>query len=159
MMGNSSVELKKQPLKFYYSSALIAVLIVVLVVAYFSFRDPLLYSNTHKIQAITDKSNYVKSEDVPISVYVVNGKDESFVQPTTVDYSVLNHIGQVVYSVCLNMYFPSPQPTFPAHSKTLYSNHVWNQKNVNNTLVESGNYTIKVSFEYGTVECNIQIVD
>ena len=159
MMGNSSVETKKQSRNFYYSFGLIAVLIVVLVVAFFSFRDPLLYNNTLTIQTVTDKSYYLKGENVSTSVYVINGKDESFLQPTAIDYTVINPTGQEVYSLRMNILFPSPTPTFPAHSKTLFSNHVWNQKNINHTMVESGNYKIKVSFEYGTFECDIQIVE
>jgi len=157
MMTHSSTIIKKQHRKFYYFSALVTVLIVVFVLASFAFRDPLLHNNTLTTRAVTDKSCYGKGEDVSISVYVINGKDESLVQPTTIDYTVLNHTGQEVYSVRLNMNFPTPPPTFPAHTKTLYSKHVWNQKNLNNTLVESGNYSIKVIFEYGTSECNIQI--
>lgn len=158
-MLNSSAIPNKQYQRFHYISALVAVLIIVVVVAFFAFRDPLLNNNKLTIQAVADKSSYVKGEDVFISVYVFNGKDEPFIQPTTIDYTVLNNTGQEVYSVRLNMNFPTPPPTFPAHTKTLYSNHVWNQKNLNNTLVESGNYTIKVIFEYGTFECNIQIAE
>jgi len=159
MMTNSSAITKRQQRKFYYITALAAILITIIVVAFFAFRDPLLYNNTLTTQALTDKSCYLKGEDVSISVYVINGKDESFIQPTAIDYKVLNSTGQEIYSVRLNMNFPTPLPRFPAHTKTLYSNHVWNQKNLDNTLVESGNYTIKVIFEYGTYESNIKIAE
>ena len=158
-MVNSSIEPKKHNRKLYYIFSLFLVLIVLLVIAFFAFRDPLLYGNALIVQLETDKSLYIQGEDVHISAYVINGKDESFVQPTTIDYTVLNPIGYVIYSVRLNMNFPFPQPTFSAHSKTLFSSHVWNQTNSNLTLVESGNYTIKVSLEYGTSESYIQITD
>lgn len=159
MMTNSSVITKSQLRNFYYITVLAAVLITILVLSFFALRDPLLHNNTLTTQVVTDKSCYAKADDVSISVYVFNGKDESFVQPTAIDYTILNHTGQEVYSVRFNMNFPTPLPRFPAHTKTLYSNYIWNQKNLKVTQVESGNYTIKVIFEYGTSECNIQITD
>jgi len=143
--------------KFLFGFAVVAALIIVFAVAFFAFRDPLLYNNALTVQAVTDKSLYTHEENVSISVYVINGKDESFIQPTTVYYKVSDPTRQEVYSVHLHMNFPSPPPEFPAHSKTLFSSHVWNQKNSNLTLVESGNYIIEVSLEYGTSECEIAI--
>lgn len=159
MMTITSAIMKRHHRKFYYVFALAVILIILMVSANFAFRDPLLYSNTLTVQLVTDKSFYLQGEEVSISAYVTNGKDESFVQPTTINYSVLNPTGQAIYSIRINPNFPNPQPTFPAHSKTLFSSHVWNQKNLNYTLVESGNYTIKVSIKYGTSECNIQIAE
>ena len=89
-----------------------------------------------------------------ISVYVINGKDESFIQPTTVSYKILDSNEQEVYSLIMSMTFINPPPTFPAHSKTLFNSHVWNPENSN---CISGNYTIEVSLEYGTSECEIVI--
>ena len=162
-MGNSSVEPKKHSRKFYYSFALIAVLIVVFAVAFFAFqnpdRDPLLYNNAITVQALTDKTLYMKGQDVSITACVINGKNEPVNCTTIISYKVFGSEGQEVYSCDTLITLPIPLPTYPAHSKYSYNPNVWNQKDSNYTLVESGNYTIKVSLEYGTSECKIQIAD
>jgi hypothetical protein len=162
LIGNSSFEPEKHSRKFYYSFALIAVLIIVLVAAFFAFqnpdRDPLLYNNSITVQALTDKTVYSKGEDVSITACVINGKNAPVNCTTLISYSVLDSTGQEVYSCDTLITLPIPLPTYPAHSKYSYFPHVWNQKDINYTLVESGNYTIRVSLEYGTSECNIQIV-
>jgi hypothetical protein len=158
-MNGSEGEPSKSHRKFYLGVVVVASILVMLAVAFFAFRDPVLYSNAIKIRTVTDKSSYTRGEDVSISVYVINGKGESFVQPTTVSYKVLDSTGQEVYAVILDITWSFPPPEFPAHSKTLFSSHVWNQKSViPATIVEPGNYTITVSFEYGTSESNIEIV-
>jgi len=160
-MDNSSVEPKKHSRNFYYSFALVAILIVVFAVTIFAFQnpaqDPLLYNNTILIQAETNKQVYTQREDIQISTYVVNGKDETIVYPKSITYRVLDSEEQEVYAVQINI-TPSLTSSFAAHSKTLFNSHVWNQKDINYTLVESGNYTIEVSLEYGTFECKIQIM-
>jgi hypothetical protein len=162
-MVNSSVEPKKHNQKFYYSFVLIAVLIFLLVVVFFAFQnanqDPLLYNNAITVQAVTDKTLYTKGEDVLITAIVINGKNEPVNCTTIISYKVFDSAGQEVYSCDTLITLPIPLPTFPVHSKYSYNPHVWNQKNSNYTLVESGNYTIRVSLEYGTSESNIQIVD
>jgi len=162
-MDNSSVEPKKHSRKFYYSFALVIILIVVLVIAFFAFqnlaRDPLLYNNAITVQAVTDKTFYTKGEDVSITACVINGKNEPVNCTTSISYKVFDLAGQEVYSCEALITLPIPLPTYPAHSKYSYFPNVWNQKNSNYTLVESGNYTIKVSLEYGTSECSIQIAD
>jgi hypothetical protein len=158
-MNGSEGEPSKNHRKFYLGVVVAASILVMLAVAFFAFRDPVLYSNTLTVQTVTDKTSYTRGEDVSISVYVINGKDESFVQPTTLSYKVSDSTGQEVYAVILDITWPFPPPEFPAHSKTLFSSHVWNQKNISTaTIVEPGNYTITVSFEYGTSESNIEIV-
>jgi hypothetical protein len=158
-MNGSEGEPSKNHRKFYLGVVVVASIFVMLAVAFFAFRDPVLYSNTLKVQTVTDKSSYTHGEDVSISVYVINGKDESFAQPTTVSYKVSDSTGQEVYAVILDITWSFPPPEFPAHSKTLFSSHVWNQKSISTaTIVEPGNYTIIVSFEYGTSESSIEIV-
>ena len=163
-MGNSSVESKKQNRKLYYIFALIVVLIVVVVVAFFvfqnpAFQDPLLYNNAITVQVLTDKTFYTKGEDVSITACVINGKNEPVKCTTSISYKVFDSAGQEVYGCDTLITLPIPLPTYPPHSKYSYNSNVWNQKNFNYTLVESGNYTIKVSLEYGTSECNIQIAN
>ena len=158
-MNDSAIEPKRQHRKFYLGFAAVAVLIVVLLVALFAFRDPLLYNNNITVQAVTDKSLYKQGEDVPITVCVINGKNEPVNCSTSISYKVFDSTGQEVYSGITLITLPIPLPTYPAHSKYSYSPQVWNQKNSNDTLVESGNYTIKVSLEYGTSECEIAIAD
>jgi hypothetical protein len=162
-MGNSSVEPEKHSRKFYYSFASFAILIVVFVVALFAFQnpilDPLLYNNAITVQALIDKTLYMKGEDVSITACVINGKNERVNCTTLISYQVFDSLGQEVYSCDTLINLPIPLPTYPAHSKYSYNPNVWNQKDANYTLVESGNYTIKVSLEYGTSECKIQIAD
>ncbi len=117
--------------RLYFGFAAVALLVFVLAVAFFAFRDPILYSNTLTVQAVTDKSSYTQGEAVSISVYVINGKDESFVQPTIISYKVLNSAEQEVYSLLKAITFINPPPTFPAHSKTLFNSEVWNPENSN----------------------------
>jgi hypothetical protein len=158
-MNGSEGEPSKSHRKFYLGVGAVALMLVVFAVALFAFRDPALYSNAIKVQTVTDKQSYTRGEDVSISVYVINGKGESFVQPTTVSYKVSDSTGQEVYAVILDITWPFPPPEFPAHSKTLFSSHVWNQKSISTAaIVEPGNYTITVSLEYGTSESNIEIV-
>ena len=162
-MGKSLVEPKKHSRNIYYSFALITILIVTFAVAYFTFqnpdRDPLLYNNTITIQALTDKTLYTKGEDVAITACVINGKDEPVNCTTSISYKVLDSAGQEVYSCMTLITLPISLPTYPAHSKYSYNPNVWNQKDSNYTLVKSGNYTIKVSLEYGTSEYKIQITN
>jgi hypothetical protein len=162
-MDNSSVEPKKHIRKLYYSFALIAAVIIVIAVSFFVFqnfeRDPLLYNNAITVQALTDKILYTKGEDVLITAILINGKNEPVNCTTIISYKVFDSAGQEVYSCDTLITLPIPLPTYPAHSKYSYNPNVWNQKNFDYILVESGNYTIRVSLEYGTSESNIQIAE
>ena len=93
-MGNSLVEPEKHSRKFYYSFALVVVLIVVLAIAFFAFQnpdqDPLLHNNTITIQALTDKTLYTKGEDVSITACVINGKNEAVNCTTMISYKVFD---------------------------------------------------------------------
>ena len=42
--------------RLYFGLAAVALLAFVLAVAFFAFQDPLLYSNTLTVQAVTDKT-------------------------------------------------------------------------------------------------------
>ena len=120
-------------------------------------RDPLLYNNAITVQAVTDKTVYTKGEDVLITAIVINGKNEPVNCTTIISYKVFDSAEQEVYCCDTLITLPIPLPTYPAHSRYSYNPNVWNQKNFDYTLVESGNYTIRVSLEYGTSESNIQI--
>jgi len=161
-MNDSSVKPKNQHRKFFLGLATAAVLIVVLLVAFFAFqdlagRDPLLYNDAVTVEVATDKSLYTKGEDVSITASVLNGKDEPVNCTTSISFKVFDSAGQEVTSWITLISLPVPLPTYPAHSKYSYFPQIWNQKNSNLTLVESGNYTVKVSLEYGTSESEIQI--
>jgi len=163
-MNGSPIEPKRQHKKFYLSFALVAILIVVLAVAFFAFqdlgvRDPLLYNNAVTVQVATDKSLYTKGEDVSITASVLNGKNEPVNCTTSISYKVFDSTGQEVCSWMTLISLPIPLPTYPAHSKYSYFPSVWNQKDSNYTLVDSGNYKIRVSLEYGTSECEIEIAE
>lgn len=168
-MNDSTVKPKNQHRKFYLGLATAAVLIVVLLVAFFAFqglagRDPLLYNNAVTVQAVTDKTTYPRGENITISVYVINGKNEAVIYPSSAGYSVENSNGTEIFGFGQDISWAPPYPTFAPHSKTIFPSlagkdtFVWNQKDINRTLVESGNYTIKVVVAlYGTSECEIQI--
>ena len=161
-MNDSSVKPKNQHRKFFLGLATAAVLIVVLLVAFFAFqdlagRDPLLYNDAVTVEVATDKSLYTKGEDVSITASVLNGKDEPVNCTTSISFKVFDSAGQEVTSWITLISLPVPLPTYPAHSKYSYFPQIWNQKNSNLTFVESGNYTVKVSLEYGTSESEIQI--
>ena len=169
-MNDSSVKPKNQHRKFFLGLATAAVLIVVLLVAFFAFqdlagRDPLLYNNAVTVQAVTYKTTCLRGENVTIMVYLINGKNEAVIYPSSVGYSVETSNGTEIYGFGQDISWAPPYPTFAPHIKTLFSSgsdksvtFVWNQKDSNRTLVESGNYTIKVVVAlYGTSECEIQI--
>ena len=160
-MDNSSVEPKNHVKKLYYWFALTAAVIIVIVASFFVFqnfdRDPRLYNNAITVQAVTDKTVYTKGEDVLITAIVINGKNEPVNCTTIISYKVFDSAEQEVYCCDTLITLPIPLPTYPPHSKYSYNPNVWNQKDFDYKLVESGNYTIRVSLEYGTSESNIQI--
>jgi len=156
-MSCKETEPEKHDRRLYLGFAVVTVLIVVLIVAFFSFRDPLLYGNTLTVQAVTDKSSYMQGEDVSILANVINGKNEPVNVSTAVSYKVFDSTGEEIYSCTTLITLPIPLPTFSAHSRTSYDPHIWNQKDSNFTLVEPGIYTIEVSLEYGSSECEIVI--
>lgn len=97
---------------------------------------------------------------------MLNGKNEAVIYPSSVGYSVESSNGTEIYGFGQDISWASPYPTFAPHSKTLFpslggaATFVWSQKDINRTLVESGNYTIKVFVAlYGTSECKIEIAD
>jgi hypothetical protein len=122
-------------------------------------REPLLYNNAITVQAVTDKTLYTKGEDVLITAIVINGKNEPVNCTTIISYKLFDSAEQEVYSCDTLITLPIPLPTYRAHSKYSYNPNVWNQKNFDYTLVEPGNYTIRVSLKYGTSESNIQIAE
>lgn len=163
-MAKAAEPPKKPNRKVYYGFALVAVLVVVLAVAFLGFQsvtvqDPLLYNDALTVQLATDKEVYRKGEDVAITACVINGKNEPVNCTTAIAYKVFDSAGQEVYSCITFITLPIPVPTYQPHSKYSYSPHVWNQKDSNYTQVESGNYTIKVSLEHGAAECKIQITE
>lgn len=163
-MAKAAEPPKKTRRKGYYCFALVAVLVVVLAVAFLRFQsitvqDPLLYNDALTVQLATDKEVYRKGEDVVITACVINGKNEPVNCTTAISYKVFDAAGQEVYSCITLITLPIPVPTYQPHSKYSYSPLVWSQKNSNYTQVEAGNYTIQVSLEHGTAECKIQITD
>jgi hypothetical protein len=151
--AGKQVEPKKKSRRFYLvlvaAVLLIAVIVGVVIFEFFNIgniRDG--PGPVYIDEVTTDKPYYLQGEEVNFTVTVNNPQDWPVRYPGFVGY-VIEKDGLIIEESGLNIDYAMPIPTFPAHSRTLYSpNLLWNQKTGpgnNRTQVPLGNYTLTVS--------------
>jgi hypothetical protein len=154
--GDLLTEPKKKSRRFYLVLAaavlLIAVIISVVFLGLFNMDQTNYGPGPVEIEVISDKPVYAQGEEINFTIYVNNPHDWPVPYPNSVKY-IIEKDGLYVASLGGGQIdYPAPFPMFPPNSKTLYQEFLmpWNQKtNLNGTLVQvqSGNYTLTVSFD------------
>jgi hypothetical protein len=102
-----------------------------------------------EIKVTTDKPYYLQGEEVNFTITVNNPQNWPVRYPGFVGTTIENE-GLSISSPSVFLDYAMPEPTFPAHSRTLYNPpHLsWNQTmDLNGTAVQvpPGNYTLTVS--------------
>jgi hypothetical protein len=167
--AGKQVEPKKRSRRFYViltaTILTLAIIIGVIIFEWSNLGQTSYGPGPVDIEVTADKPFYLQGEEVRFLVYVNNQQNWPVPYPLEVAYQI-ERDGHFVDGVTVNITPPYSIPTFPAQSKTLYSLPcVWNQKEGlggNQTQVQSGNYTLSVSFsgpvDYGDGgNCTIEI--
>ncbi len=117
-----------------------------------------------EIEVTTDKPSYLQGEQVHFVIYVTNPQDWPVPHPNGEDIMITQDVAFIAGGA-LSIDFGPNIPTFPAHSRTVYTPSMWwNQKTGsegNSTQGQPGNYTATVSIAgYGyhsTANCTFEI--
>ncbi len=101
------------------------------------------------MEVTLDKPFYLQNENVTISIYVTNPQDWPVPKPSYQWHRIeKDGIGYDGYGLHID-YAADSIPTFPAHTRTLYTTIVWDQKTTgmasNQTFANPGNYTLTVT--------------
>jgi hypothetical protein len=152
--GDSQTEPKKNSRRFYLVivAAILSLALVTGVIIYELSNiggQPNYYGpGPVEIEVATDKPVYLQGEMVNFTIYVNNPQDWPVQLPDLVGY-LIEKDGTIIDDGDVFMDYPSPWPTFPPHSRTLYRPLLfWNQKTTMNgtrVQVQPGNYTLTVS--------------
>ncbi len=102
-----------------------------------------------EMEVTLDKPFYVQNENVTILIYVTNPQDWPVPKPSYQWYRIeRGGIGYDGYGLHIDV-AANQIPSFPAHTKTLYTTIVWDQKTTgmasNRTFVDPGIYTLTVT--------------
>jgi hypothetical protein len=147
--GDSQTEPKKRSRRFYLVLVAVILLIEAVVgVAVFEFSD---IGNIHYgpgpvyiDEVTTDRPYYLQGEEVNLTVTVNNPQDWPVPEPSYVGYAIEKG-GLFIEQCGVFIDYAMPIPTFPAHSRTLYSPPAYGKPKV-----RPGNYTLIVSFDGGS---------
>ena len=149
----SQPQLKKRSRSFYVvlvAAVLLSVEIVgVVIFEFYNSAHPSYGPGPVYIEVTTDKPVYLQGEEVNFTITVNNPQDWPVTTPFFVG-TTIEKDGFSIYSPSVFIDYAMPIPTFPAHSRTLYSPPLpaWNQTvYLNGTLVQvqPGNYTLTVT--------------
>jgi hypothetical protein len=143
---SSQTEPKKKSRRLYAVFVAVALLVAV----FSSYRilgshvEPITGPGPIDIEVTADKPFYLQGEEVNFTIYVNNPQDWPVEHPFNVNYQM----GNESVDTCID-YVPGLQPSFPAHSRTMFGTFPWileSESGSNITLLEPGNYTFTVSF-------------
>jgi hypothetical protein len=156
MDKSSSTNKPKKKSKRFYTILAVTVLLLALLAGVVIFEWSNLGRTNYgpgpvDIEVTTDKTFYLQGEEVHFNIYVNNPQDWQVGHPTTVAHEV-NEDNQSIYSDHFEKDYGDSWPAFPAHSKTLFETYSWNQKNINGSSTEPGNYTLTVTFYHGLID-------
>jgi len=135
-----------------------ALIVVALALFLFTLVPPIALGDssssddgTVSLSIETDKPLYLRGEVVKVYVYVVNSKNVPVKYPSSMEYYIVYSDGRPVgYTLCIEITWMYPGPTFPPQSKTLFpvplgdSSFTWSTRNRNGRKVSVGAYTIRV---------------
>jgi len=139
-------------------------LVLACVIAFFTFRNLPLSSNSVSVQVVTDKPAYLQGENVTIQVYMINEKSVAISYPTSIGYTIEDSNGTEIFGFVTDITWASPYPTFASHSKTLFTffsdeaTFVWNQNDIEHKAAEPGIYTIRAFLGHNSSQCDFEIL-
>lgn len=149
---NSQTEPGKKSRRFYIilgATILLTVLIASIVAFQLSNINQTNYGpGPIVIEVTADKPSYSKSEEINFTIYVNNPQDWPVLEPLRVTYRMEKDGGEI-FEADVDILVGDYTPSFPPHSRTLYTTRVWDQKlgsDSNFTNAEAGNYSFKVLF-------------